>query len=58
MTTLPLSVQAIWHVANTHGRTKYLAMKTLRRHPWQSDPAYGADLPDSLPAPAELAGVG
>ena len=33
MTTLPLSVQAIWHVANTHGRSKYLAMQALRRHP-------------------------
>ena len=42
MTTLPLSVQAIWHVANVHGRSKYLAMKALRRHPWQHDPAYGA----------------
>ncbi len=48
MTTLPLSVQLIWHVANTHGRSKYLAMKALRRHPWQSDPAYGSDLPDHV----------
>ena len=41
MTTLPLSVQLIWHVANAHGRSKYLAMKALHRHPWQHDPAYG-----------------
>ena len=41
MTTLPVSVQLIWHVANTHGRAKYLAMKALHRHPWQADPAYG-----------------
>ena len=52
MTTLPLSVQLIWHVANTHGRAKYLAMKALHRHPWQSDPAYGRDLPDDVPANA------
>jgi hypothetical protein len=45
-------------VANTHGRAKYLAMKALRRHPWQADPAYGSDLPGDVPAPAELAGVG
>ncbi len=50
MTTLPLSVQLIWHVANLHGRSKYLAMKALRRHPWQHDPAYGSDLPDRIPA--------
>ena len=56
MTTLPLSVQAIWHVANAHGRAKYLAMKAMRRHPWQYDPAYGADLPDTSPLPA-AAGV-
>ena len=55
MTTLPVSVQAIWHVANAHGRAKYLAMKAMHRHPWQDDPAYGADLPDSVPAPAEPA---
>jgi hypothetical protein len=57
MTTLPLSVQAIWHVANAHGRSKYLAMRALGSHPWQDDPAYGRDLPDDVPAPREPAGV-
>ena len=32
---LPISVHAVWHVGNTHGRVKYEAMKALRRHPWQ-----------------------
>ena len=45
MTTLPLSVQLIWHVANAHGRSKYLAMKALHQHPWQTDAGYGLDLP-------------
>ena len=32
---LPISVHAVWHVGNVHGRAKYEAMKRLRMHQWQ-----------------------
>ena len=53
MTTIPLSVQAIWHIENTRGRALYRLRHARGAHPFQHDPAYGSDLPDHLPA-AEL----
>jgi predicted amidohydrolase len=38
MTTIPVSVEAIWLLANAHGRLKYEAMKALRMHRWQRRP--------------------
>ena len=35
---LPISVHAVWHVGNVHGRVKYEAMKRLGMHAWQSGP--------------------
>lgn len=46
---LPISVHAVWHLGNVHGRAKYLAMKALRKHSWQHEfPA--ENLPDHVPA--------
>ena len=56
MTTIPLSVQAIWHVENTRGRALYTARHRRGAHPFQRDPAYGRDLPDHVPA-ADLPAV-
>jgi hypothetical protein len=50
MTTLPLSVQAIWHAENARGRTLYRWRHRHGAHPFQADPAYGSDLPDVVPA--------
>ena len=50
MTTIPLSVQAIWHVENTRGRLLYRSRHARRAHPFQHDPAYGRDLPNTVPA--------
>jgi len=46
---LPISVHAVWHVGNVHGRIKYEAMKRLGTHEWEPGP----DLPARVPAPAE-----
>lgn len=48
MTTLPLSVQAIWHAENTRGRALYRWRHRREAHPFQRDPAYGRDLPDDV----------
>jgi predicted amidohydrolase len=40
----PVSAHLVWHVGNAHGRLKYKAMKRLRMHVWQREPASG-DLP-------------
>ena len=32
---LPISVHAVWHAGNVHGRVKYEGMKRLRLHSWQ-----------------------
>ncbi len=50
---MPASIHAVWHPLNLHGAARYRAMRLLRRHPWQAEPA--VDLPDELPAgdPAE-----
>ena len=45
---LPISVHAVWHVGNVHGRVKYEAMKRLGMHEWEPGP----DLPARVPAPA------
>lgn len=50
MTTIPLSVQAIWHIENTRGRALYRLRHARNAHPFQHDPAYGRDLPDDVPA--------
>ncbi len=50
MTTLPLSVHAIWYSENARGRLLYRARHARGAHPFQHDPAYGSDLPDDLPA--------
>ena len=44
---LPISVHAVWHVGNVHGRVKYEAMKRLGMHEWEPGP----DLPARVPAP-------
>jgi predicted amidohydrolase len=43
---LSVSTRAAWTAMNTHGAVKYRAMRTLRRHPWQTWP--GGDLPDEI----------
>ena len=50
---MTVSTRAAWHAMNWHGRTRYEAMKLLRKHSWQTWP--GGDLPDEIPpsAPAE-----
>ncbi len=48
---LPISVHAVWHAGNVHGRIKYEAMKRLGLHRWKP----GVDLPARVPAPAESA---
>ncbi|HEX4110676.1 MAG TPA: carbon-nitrogen hydrolase family protein [Solirubrobacteraceae bacterium] len=45
MSSIPVTTEAVWLLANVHGRAKYEAMKRLRLHPWQRDP------PPPAPAP-------
>lgn len=52
MTTLPLSVQAIWHAENARGRALYRWRHRRGTHPFQRDAAYGLDVADHLPAGA------
>jgi predicted amidohydrolase len=48
LTSIPFSTQAVWHICNTSGRAKYLAMKALGRHPWQAADYHGSDLPNRM----------
>jgi predicted amidohydrolase len=57
ITTIPVSVEAIWLLANAHGRVKYEAMKALRLHPWQREPA-GAVRPTAGAESRSPAGAG
>ncbi len=50
MTTLPLSVQAIWHAENARGRALYRWRHRRGAHPFQRDAGYGLDLADHVPA--------
>lgn len=50
MTTLPLSVQAIWHAENARGRALYRWRHRRGSHPFQRDAGYGLDLADHVPA--------
>ncbi len=51
LTSMPVSVQAIWYAENARGRAEYLANRALGRLPFQRDAGYGRDLPDRLSAP-------
>ena len=53
LTSMPVSVHAIWYAENARGRLHYVTKKALHRHPFQHDPAYGRDLPYDIPATAD-----
>jgi predicted amidohydrolase len=53
LTSMPVSVHAIWYAENARGRLHYVTKKALHRHPFQHDPAYGRDLPYDIPAAAD-----
>lgn len=52
-TPLPVSVHAVWHATNTHGRASYALRRARRRHAWQHEAGIGDDLPDHVPAAPE-----